>query len=329
MIIRGILIWYLTLLLAVEAVAFSGAKHEPPDGTVYHCAQAEVRPAGFTKLDVDWNGIENYTSACKHRPKLIMHYISFDTLGFVLLQSRIEKMADQKYDYMLQIGLDFYSYFPKYVSFSPTDITKNIADGEYDGRIRQLARLFNKIKNPVFLRPGYEFGGNGYGQYAAKEHWIKAWKRIHGIFRNEGVQNVAFVWNTLDAEDYLDYYPGDEYVDWWGINVFVNHADRNVFIISFVSKAASHNKPVMIAESTPRYVGSVGGESAWQSWYQPYFNLLSKYPHIKAFCYINASWKNYPDPTFAYDCRIQSNGYVNERYRKALASGNFINANSK
>jgi hypothetical protein len=326
-IIECILILYLLLAPALEAKAFWGAKYEPPDGQVYHCAQAEVRPASFTKLEVDWQGVEDYAEACQRRPKLIMHYITFDTLGYALLKSRIEKITAQKYDYMLQIGLDFYSYFPRYSSFRPTDITKRIADGDYDGKIRELARLFVRIKSPVFLRPGYEFGGNGQGQHASKEHWVKAWRRIHDIFKNEGAQNVAFVWNTLDAHDYLDYYPGDGYVDWWGINVFINDADRDTFIGQFIREAAKHKKPVMIAESTPRYIGSVGGETAWMNWYAPYFNLLSKYPHIKAFCYINASWKNYPDRTFAFDCRIQSNTYVNDRYRQKMSSGIFINAN--
>ncbi len=314
---------------AIQVEAFFGAKHEPPDGQVYHGAQAEVRPAGFTKLDVDWEGIKEYTQACNHRPKLIMHYITFDVLGFALLKSRIRKMSDQPFDYIPQIGLDFYYHFPSYNIFTPKDITREIAYGEYDGKIRVLASLIKEMKSPVFLRPGYEFGGNGQGQYAAKEHWTKAWIRIHDIFRKEGVNNVAFVWNTLDARDFYDYYPGDKYVDWWGINVFNNNADQDTFIELFIREAAKHKKPIMIAESTPRYVGSVGGESAWKNWYSPYFNLISKYPHIKAFCYINASWKDYPDRTFALDCRIQSNSFVNAKYRELLSSRKFINAKPK
>jgi len=313
----------------VEATAHGKANYEPQDGFVYHCAQAEVRPISLTKLGVDWQGIEDYTETCRHRPKMIMHYISFDILGFTLLKRRIEEIANEKYDYMLQIGLDFYNYFPFHGIVNPRDITKDIADGNYDGKIRELGILFKKIAAPVFLRPGYEFGGNGQGKHASKEHWIRAWKRIHRTLRSEQVENVAFVWNTLDARDYMDYYPGDEYVDWWGINIFDNHADRDAFIRSFIQTAAKHQKPVMIAEATPRYVGSIGGEAAWKSWYQPVLNLLSKHPNIKAFCYINATWKDYPDRSFAFDCRIQSNAYVSEKYRGALSTGQFINARPK
>lgn len=314
---------------AIQVEAFFGAKLEPPDGQIYHGAQAEVRPAGFTKLDVDWEGIEGYTKACNHRPKLIMHYITFDVLGFALLKSRIRKMADQPYDYVPQIGLDFYYYSPSFTILSPKDITREISQGGHDGKIRELANILKEMKSPVFLRPGYEFGGNGQGQYAAKEHWVEAWKRIHDIFKEAGVINVAFVWNTLDECDFYAYYPGDDYVDWWGINVFHNNADQNTFIELFIREAAKHKKPVMIAESTPRYIGSVGGGAAWNIWYSPYFNLISKYPHIKAFCYINASWKDYPDRTFAFDCRIQSNPYVQAKYREMLSNKKFINASAK
>lgn len=327
--IKYLLAILLLIVPAIRAEAFWGAKFEPPDGQIYHGAQAEVRPTGFTKLDIDWEGIEEYTKACNRRPKLVMHYISFDTVGFELLKSYIEKIAFQAFDYMPQIGLDFYTYFPKYSIMNPNDITEDIARGEYDSKIRELATLLKGMKSPIFLRPGYEFGGNGQGQYAIKERWIEAWRRIHDIFRSEGVNNVAFVWNTLDERGFHAYYPGDEYVDWWGINVFNNNADQDAFIELFIREAAKHKKPIMIAESTPRYVGSVGGESAWKNWYSPYFNLISKYPHIKAFCYINASWKDYPDRTFALDCRIQSNSFVNAKYRELLSSRKFINAKPK
>ena len=185
------------------------------------------------------------------------------------------------------------------------------------------------MKTPVFLRPGYEFGGNGRGSLASKTYWVSAWRRIYDIFQQEGAQNVAFVWNTLDAEDFMDYYPGDNYVDWWAINVFGNNADQNWFINYFIQEAAVHQKPVMIAESTPRAVGSVGGQLSWDLWYRPYFSLISKYPHLKAFCYINASWINYPDPSFALDCRIQSNSLVTEKYREILSDPKFIHSVGK
>lgn len=316
------------LPLSSTSPAFFGAKFEPPDGKIYHGAQAEVRPVSIFSYHVDWDGIEEYTKACGHRPKLIMHYISFDLIAFWLLKSTILEISQQSYDYIPQIGLDFYKYIPRFDIMNPSDITQKIAKGDYDNKIRKLAQLLIEMKTPVFLRPGYEFGGNGQGRHASKQHWIKAWKRIFTIFKNEGADNVAFVWNTLDARDYMEYYPGDEYVDWWAINVFSNDADKNDFLNAFIQDAAKHKKPVMIAESTPRYVGSGQGKKSWEKWYEPYFNLISQYSHIKAFCYINASWKNHPDRSFKYDCRIQIDDCVSSKYKHSIYHSKFIHAES-
>ncbi len=314
---------------ALKSSAFFGAKFEPPDGKIYHGAQAEVRPVGIFSRHVDWDGIEQYTEACRRRPKLIMHYISFDPLAFGLLKSTISEISEQTYDYVPQIGLDFYTYFPRFNILKPGDITKKIAEGKYDDKIKDLAQLFIEMKTPVFLRPGYEFGGNGQGRNASKQYWVKAWKRIFSIFQSEGAENVAFVWNTLDEEDFLSYYPGDEYVDWWAINIFRNNAGDIPLINHFVQEAAKHRKPILIAESTPRYVGSVQGDVSWEKWYGPYFRLLSSYPHIKAFCYINASWEKYPDKTFRFDARIQSNTFITSKYKQMLSKPRFINADKK
>ncbi|OPX96103.1 MAG: Beta-1,3-xylanase TXYA precursor [Syntrophorhabdus sp. PtaU1.Bin002] len=312
--------------LTIEAHAFFGAKFEPQDGMIYHCAQAEVRPKNQEEYNVDWPGTSEYAAACGHQPKLIMHYISFDDRAIRLLEPTIRGIARKSHDYWPQIGLDFYRYGQPGHILKPIDITEDIAKGKYDGKIHRLATMFKQMKIPCFLRPGYEFGGNGQGRFASKIYWIQAWKRIYDIFQERKAHNVAFVWSALDARDFMDYYPGDAYVDWWAINVFVNNADQNQFINYFIQRAATHQKPVMIAESTPRYIGSVGGEASWNTWYQPYFNLAFKYPHVKAFCYINASWKGYPDPTFAYDCRIQRSSYVAARYREVMSNRSIIHA---
>ena len=323
------LVIFIIISFVTKSFAFFDAKFEPPDGQIYHGAQAEVRPISIFAYKVDWRGLNKYVGASGKRPKLIMHYISFDSFAFKLLRPTISKISKQPYNYIPQIGLDFYSYPPGYNILNPNDITRDIAGGNYDNKIKQLAQLFIKMETPVFLRPGYEFGGNGQGNHASKTYWIGGWRRIYDIFQQEGAQNVAFVWNTLDAQDFMDYYPGNNYVDWWAINIFSDYSEKDQFINFFVKEAEIHQKPVMIGESTPRYIGSVGGQVSWDMWYQSYFNLIFRYPHIKAFCYINASWKDYPDKTFAFDCRIQSNKFVAIRYKKALSNQTFIHADKK
>ena len=317
----------LVVLGAVETHAFFEAKFEPPDGYIYHGAEAEL--PSTENFKIDWSGIGLYAKASGHRPKLIMHYISFDERVFTTVRPILFGISQRAYPYIPQIGLDFYVYGDPPDILNPIDITQKIAEGEYDLKIRKLARLFKNMATRSFLRPGYEFGGTGQGSRASKTYWINAWRRIYTIFQQEKARKVAFVWNTLNAQDFIDYYPGNDYVDWWAVNVFANNADQDPFINYFIQEAATYRKPVMIAESTPRSVGSVGGQLSWESWYQPTFNLISKYSHLKAFSYINASWKDYPDPSFALDCRIQSNCYVSAKYKEMLSDPRFIHAKKK
>jgi len=52
---------------------------------------------------------------------------------------------------------------------------------------------------------------------AVASEFIDAWRHIHGIFSDEGVGNVEWVWcpNYLPT-NYNDYYPGDDCVHWVG-----------------------------------------------------------------------------------------------------------------
>lgn len=58
------------------------------------------------------------------------------------------------------------------------------------------------------------------------DEFVNAWKHIHLIFSEKKVLNVALVWcacpaftgqNAEELTNIMKYYPGDQYVDWWGI----------------------------------------------------------------------------------------------------------------
>jgi hypothetical protein len=91
----------------------------------------------------------------------------------------------------LQIGLQL-------PQNNATDLQK-VGNGQYDDKIRRLARAYKNLKQDIFLRIGYEFNGpwNGYNPTA----YINAYRRVVDIFRAEGVTNVAFVWNSWTPQD--------------------------------------------------------------------------------------------------------------------------------
>lgn len=198
---------------------------------------------------------------------------------------------------------------------------QDVAAGIHDEQIDNLVEGLRLYGRPVFLRLGYEFNGqwNGY----QPESFVAAWCRIVDAIRAAELCNVATVWcyaeDGVDKE-FMAYYPGDAYVDWWGIDLFDAGHLSSPGTMAFLAAADAQGKPVMIGESTSRRVGVLEGETSWEKWYAPYFDLIRSQPGIKAFCYINRNWAAFPMWPDWGDCRIEENPAVRERYRREMKS---------
>lgn len=212
-----------------------------------------------------------------------------------------------------------------------------VAQGYLDAQIEALCLELKRLERPVYLRIGFEFNGpwNGYsaGTFTA------AWIRIVTALRSHVLENVATVWcycplpsmredpdgNRIDR-DYLAYYPGDEWVDWWSIDLF----SPDMFTLDntrwFMEAAEQHHFPVMIGESTPRGISVQMADEAWNQWYARFFNFIRMEPCVKAFCYINWNWDAYPEFSGWGDARIQVEPTILERYRQELADPMYLHA---
>ncbi|MBF0483089.1 MAG: hypothetical protein HQL25_00120 [Candidatus Omnitrophica bacterium] len=86
----------------------------------------------------------------------------------------------------------------------------------------------------------------------------------------------------------MDWYPGDDYVDWFAVSIFdsmqINTANN------FATLAREHKKSFMIAESTP--VGLISTKSK-KEWFKHYFDFIDQ-NDVKIVCYINSDWNIYP-----------------------------------
>lgn len=116
---------------------------------------------------------------------------------------------------------------------------------------------------PVFFRPFHEMSGKwfwwGYGNCTPDEY--KAlWKETVRLLRDQyHLDNLIFVYSTdkvRDAEHYLTWYPGDEWVDMLGIDVY----DRDGSVENYTNPlrnwltmlktlAAGHEKPFALTET--------------------------------------------------------------------------------
>lgn len=174
-----------------------------------------------------------------------------------------------------------------------------ILDGQYDEYFHQYAARLKIFGHPVLFRLNNEMNGDWcwYSAYYTSKDadlYIALWKYIHGIFTEEGVDNVLWVWNPHDLSrpdfkwnHYLTYYPGDEYVDIIGMTgyntgtYFPGEKWREFEAIydPLYSEytAVFPNKPFMITEFASN---SVGGNKA--AWIERMLTSIDKYPNIKA-----------------------------------------------
>src|SRR5262249_31057342 len=118
--------------------------------------------------------------------------------------------------------------------------------GRYDENIDKLAQWV-KGRDPPGVVPigdGVDFPPRHYDPDTYK----KAFQRIVKRFRAHNVANAAFVWHSYAGQvtrPLEDWYPGDEYVDWFAVSYFSqSRADLDVM----PKLAKAHNKPFMIAE---------------------------------------------------------------------------------
>ncbi|MCK8521755.1 T9SS type A sorting domain-containing protein [Aquimarina sp. D1M17] len=255
--------------------------------------------------------------------------------------------------------------------------TDNIAGGGRDTEIRHMASFFNALSDTAFyLRVGYEFDGqwNGY----SGPSYINAYRRIVDILRQEGVSNVAYVWQSctspiddiLDGgrENLLNYYPGDDYVDWFGMSWFLrpnetatvnnNTPSTQLFLANeLVSLARERGKAVMIAEAanqgydneqlTNSNISSVwdgqeaqgtvskSGTQIWNEWFVPYFDFINSNDDvIKAITYINADWDSQGlwdapyEQGYWGDTRVQVNSTLENNWVNQITQSGWIHGSS-
>ncbi|MGF7141078.1 glycosyl hydrolase [Roseimarinus sediminis] len=90
----------------------------------------------------------------------------------------------------------------------------------------QLKRLQDK-KIPVLWRPLHEAEGAWFW-WGAKgpEACVKLWQLMYERFTvHHQLNNLLWVWTTTDSPNALDWYPGDDYVDILGVDVYLNNGD--------------------------------------------------------------------------------------------------------
>lgn len=181
----------------------------------------------------------------------------------------------------------------------------NIVAGNFDSYIKNFADQLKNFGKPVFLRFAHEMNGNWYpwggtvnGNSAAD--YINAYRHVHNLVSAQGANNVTWVWcpdtrsyPNINGNDLADFYPGNSFVDWVGLDGYNWGSSRagkrwesfsQVFSGGYGKVTKLTNKPIMIAETASTEQG--GNKGAWISDTLA-VQIPQRFPRIKALIWFN------------------------------------------
>ncbi len=228
-----------------------------------------------------------------------------------------------------------------HIAFEPNNGLDEVVDGPY---LRAWARDAARAKTPIFLRWASEMNGKTWTAYGnSTELYIEKFRLVAQIMREEA-PNVAMVWTpfvepeNLSAQSHIDeYYPGDEWVDWVGINtyaVYVNDGDplrpasqKDILQgLRFIVEKYGARKPIHVSEfAATIYCKGTAADTvdfAISRMNQFYGAIRTQFPDVKSvnwFCWdtIRANHRN-------NNYSIIDDGRALAAYRKIVADPHFL-----
>lgn len=166
-----------------------------------------------------------------------------------------------------------------------------INEGKFDSSLEAQAAALRDFGKPVMIRFGHEMNGNWYpysgvfigGKTEGPTNYVKAWRRVHGIFTAAGADKLLWVycpnWESFPAEEWnrpYQYYPGSEFVDLISVDTYESpdkrlvhlsdlldevYNDLGLFLESRQSDRAFVPKPFGLSEfGTPRKDAAAKGD---------------------------------------------------------------------
>lgn len=217
----------------------------------------------------------------------------------------------------------------------------SILDGDHDAYLHQFARDLAAWGHPVLMRWGHEMNLNEYSWAGVcnggrTDKYILAYQRIVDIFRAEGAHNAEWIWSPVIGNnppeawnDYRNYYPGDDYVDWIGVVGYNFGASSPytgyrwatfdmLYSTMLRDLAVEHpNKQVMLADYG--CAEDDGGDKA--EWIIDAFQKAKEHNNLRAMVWFNYAEEGTEWPT---TFRIESSEDSIAAYRQAISDPYFL-----
>ncbi len=179
--------------------------------------------------------------------------------------------------------------------------------------LTQWAKEAGSYDMPIFLRFCGEMNGDWVPWHGDPDLYIEKFQLVHNVME-EYAPNVVMVWCPndvpveLNGQTIPDYYPGDAYVDWVGVNFYVDYYDSGLtdldsnFLqnplthLEYIYKKYADRKPIMICETGVSHYSIPNSEdvTAWgaANLEKLYSMLPVVYPRVKGITYLSLNQAN-------------------------------------
>ena len=216
---------------------------------------------------------------------------------------------------------------------------KKIINGNFDKFLKRWAKKAKEFDKPMMVTFGVEMNGDWFpwsgkyqgGKSNGAKNFKKAYRRIVKIFRDEGVNNVTWLWHANGSSwpqkkwnTKNKYYPGDNYVDWIGLSIYGAQNSgqdwekfEELLDGPYQKMTSKHpNKPLMLAEYGVREPKKSSKKATWYT--DALTNFPDKYDKIDAIIVYHEKWAS------DSDLRINSSSEALTAFKNGIGNDYYL-----
>ncbi len=221
------------------------------------------------------------------------------------------------------------------IAFEPNEGLRAVRDNAY---LRKWARAAAASGGPVFLRFASEMNG-AWTAYSGNPSLYRAKFRLVAKVMREEAPNVAMVWTPycMPKGNIPSYYPGDDAVDWVGVNIysvhhhngrldFPAHREDPLELLRPVYQRYASRKPIQISEYAATSFCMACSQPmpgfAIQKMSRLYRSLPTQFPRVKMIYWF--SWDTISGGAAENNYSVTANPEVLATYRHLTQSPYFL-----
>lgn len=267
-----------------------------------------------------------------------------DPGGFEQIVGRAHSMYFFYLGYGKPLPLDWVRWLASrnkfvHIALEPNDGLKWVNDDKY---LNRLAADMGRSGARIFLRFASEMNGRWTAYHRSPSEYRRKFKLVHDIMRKRA-PNVAMVWcpYCLPKESIPDYYPGDDVVDWVGINMYnVTYHNNNPYsaceaehpcdMLDTVYNRYSSRKPIMVCEYGATHLAECKPTPmpgfACRKIGTFYNALPAIYPRVKCVNYFDSNTLQFAADLAYNDYCVTDDPAVRAAYTIAVSSSYYLDA---